>query len=108
MWEARLVAMAPGSKSWDPDGAWPGARPSLVRPGVGLLRDTCPAKANKSVGRARAVRVWGPYVLYCCKGLVINYGEGGGVKMGKLQVQNFLRPPLPRDRVKRFAPPSPF
>ena len=99
MWEARLVAMAPGSKSWDPDGAWPGARPSLVRPGVGLLRDTCPAKANKSVGRARAVRVWGPYVLYCCKGLVVNYrggggGEGGGLQNRKIAGPNFLRPPL--------------
>ena len=28
------------------------------------------------------------------KGLVINYGEGGGYKMGKSRVQNFLRPPL--------------
>ena len=38
------------------------------------------------------------------KGLVINYGEGGGYKMGKLRVRNFLRPP-PQDRVKLFAPP---
>ena len=28
------------------------------------------------------------------KGLLINYGEGGGYKMGKSRVQNFLRHPL--------------
>ena len=28
------------------------------------------------------------------KGLVINYGEGGGYKMGKSRVRNFLPPPL--------------
>ena len=28
------------------------------------------------------------------KGLVINYGEGGGYKMGKSRVRNFLRHPL--------------
>ena len=39
------------------------------------------------------------------KGLVINYGEGGGgYKMGKSLVQNFLHPPPPQDRVKLFAP----
>ena len=41
------------------------------------------------------------------KGLVINYGEGGGeggYKMGKSRVRNFLRP-LPQDRVKMSAPP---
>ena len=27
------------------------------------------------------------------KGLVINNGEGGGYKMGKSRVQNFMRPP---------------
>ena len=27
------------------------------------------------------------------KGLVINYGEGGGYKMGKSRVQTLLRPP---------------
>ena len=31
---------------------------------------------------------------YLGKGLVINYGEGGGgYKMGKSRVRNFLRPP---------------
>ena len=30
----------------------------------------------------------------CSKGLVINYGEGGGYKMGKSRVRNFLRHPL--------------
>ena len=39
------------------------------------------------------------------KGLVINYGEGGGYKMGKSRVWNFLCPPPPQDRVKVFAPP---
>ena len=38
------------------------------------------------------------------KGLVINYGEGGGgYKMGKSQARHFLRPP--QDRVKLFVSP---
>ena len=32
------------------------------------------------------------------KGLVINYGEGGGLQTGKIA-------PPPQDRVKPFAPP---
>ena len=40
------------------------------------------------------------------KGLVINYGEGGGgYKMGKSRVWNFLCPPPPQDRVNLLAPP---
>ena len=42
--------------------------------------------------------------IEAAKGLVINYGEGGGYKMGKSRVRNFLCPP-PRDRVKLFSPP---
>ena len=42
----------------------------------------------------------------CTKGLVINYGEGGGYKMGKSRVRNFLRPPPPPSRQgKTFCAP---
>ena len=41
------------------------------------------------------------------KGLVIDYGEGGGYKMGKSRIRNFLVPP-PQDRVKLCVPPPPF
>ena len=33
------------------------------------------------------------FVFCFSKGLVINYREGGGYKMGKSRVRNFLRPP---------------
>ena len=39
------------------------------------------------------------------QGLVINYGEGGGYKMGKSWVRNFLRPPPPSRQGKTFCPP---
>ena len=32
-------------------------------------------------------------------------GGGGGYKMGKPGVQNFLTPPPPQDRIKLFVPP---
>ena len=39
------------------------------------------------------------------EGLVINYGEGGGYKMGKSRVRNFLRPPPSRQGKTFCAPP---
>ena len=47
-----------------------------------------------------------------CKGLVINYGDGGGgavgYKMGKIRVRNFSRPPPPPFKEWELfaAPPS--
>ena len=38
------------------------------------------------------------------KGLVINYGEGGGLQNGKITGPKLFAPP-PQDRVKLFAPP---
>ena len=38
------------------------------------------------------------------KGLVINYGEGGGLQNGKIAGPKLFAPP-PQDRVKLFAPP---
>ena len=43
----------------------------------------------------------------CTKGLVINYGEGGGYKMEKSRVETFCAPP-PQDRVKHFCAPPPI
>ena len=44
--------------------------------------------------------------LFCSlyKGLVINYGERGGYKMGKSRVRNFLCPPSKQGKTFR-APP---
>ena len=42
------------------------------------------------------------------KGLVINYGEGGGLQNGKIAGPKLFAPPPPpppQDRVKLFAPP---
>ena len=47
-------------------------------------------------------------VLLICfkviKGLVINYGEGGGYKMGKSRVRNCLRPPSRQGKTFRASP----
>ena len=50
--------------------------------------------------------LWTMFVLISNKGTVINYGEGGGYKTGKLRVWNMLRPPPPQDRVKLSLPPT--
>ena len=57
----------------------------ISTPGYGLLTEIhiqagLPTRSGQNIGLN--------------KGLVINYGEGGGYKMGKSRVRNFLRPPL--------------
>ena len=38
------------------------------------------------------------------KGLVINYGEGGGIQNRKIAGPKLFVPPPPQDRVQLFAP----
>ena len=52
-----------------------------------------------------AVR-YGPVLSDRYKGLVINYGEGGGgLQMGKSLVRNFLHPPSRQGKTFRTPPP---